>query len=239
MGLFSRHKPIMELEFDKLCDTFIYHAIYININEPHDKYDEHNHGEVYGSAIDLFFRNNDNDVYVQLSDWTKDTAFQPYIAIHQSDKKAIAVDKVYNGMDKIPLKHLIRRSSSSDYVYIFNQHLITAGGYFRGNKLYSSLSYEEFMDNGGNNISELLMFVDEKNFPNNIHEYHKNLLKEDWKKQVYDEIVKAKETKTFDIFESELRHHIKKQQFKYLTRLIFECLDIEILNGRKRNLFLE
>lgn len=239
MGLFRRKKPIIELEFDKLCDVFIYHAIYINVRDPHDKYDEHNHGEVYGSAIDLFFRNNDNDVYVQLADWTKDTAFQPYIAIHQSDKKAIEVEKVYNGMDKVPLKHLIRRSSSSDYVYIFNQHLITAGGYFKENKLYSSLSYEEFMDNGGNNISELLNCVNEKTFPNNIHEYHKSLLKEEWKKRVYDEFVIAAESKTFDIFESELRHHMTKNQFKYIERLIFRNLHIEVLNGRKRNLFAE
>jgi hypothetical protein len=239
VGFFNRQKPIIELEFDKLRDAFIYHAVYININNPHDKYDKHNHGEVYGSAIDLFFRNNENDVYVQLADWAKDTAFQPYIAIHQSNKKAIEVDKVYNGMDKVPLKYLIRKSSSSDYVYIFNQHLITSGGYFKGNKLYSSLSYEEFMDNGGNNISELLKCVNEKNYPHNIHEYHKSLLKEEWKKQVYDEIINSIETKTFDVFESELRHHVTKKQFKYLERLIFECLDIEILNGRKRNLFAE
>lgn len=238
MGFFNRQKPIIELEFDKLCDAFIYHAIYININNPHDKYDEHNHGEVYGSAIDLFFRNNENDVYVQLANWEKDTAFQPYIAIHQSNKKTIKVDKAYNGMDKMDLKHLIRRSSSSDYVYIFNQHLITSGGYFKGNKLYSSLSYEEFMDNGGNNISELLKYTNKKN-PNNIHEYHKRLLKEEWKKQVYDEIINSIETKTFDVFESELRHHVTKKQFKYLERLIFECLHIEVLNGRKRNLFAE
>ena len=95
------------------------------------------------------------------------------------------------------------------------------------------------MEQGGNNISEILKCINEQNFPNNIHDYHKYLLKEEWKKQVYDEIVIATETKKFDIFESELRHHISKKTFKYIERLIFECLHIEVINGRKRNLFAE
>ena len=239
MGLFNKSKPIMILELNKLCEAFIYHAIYINVHEPHDKYNDHCHGEIYGSAIDLFFKNNDNDVYVQLYGWKKDSSFQPYIAIHQSNKKAIEVDKVYSGMSKLDLMHLVRRSSNSDYYYIFNQHLITSGGYFKGNKLYSSLSYDEFMDNGGNNISALLSCVLEKDFPSNIHEYHKSLLNDEWKKQVYDEIVKAKDNKTFDLFESELRNHFTKKQYKYLKRIIFEGLGIEVLNERKRNLFPE
>lgn len=239
MAFFSRQKPIMELDFEKLCNAFIYRAIYMYLDKPHEKWDKDSYGDICGGSIDLYFMNDGNQIIIELSDWIKDTSFQPYIAIHQSNKEPIDVEKIYKGMEKRNLNILMKRTSSTDYIYVFNQYLITSGGYFKGNKLYSSLSLEEFMENGGNNIAEIFKYISTKDFPYNLHQHYKNLLDEDWKKRVYDEIIKANETKKFDIYESELRYHISKKQFKFLKTIIFECLHIDVLNERKRNLFVE
>ncbi len=75
------------------------------------------------------------------------------------------------------------------------------------------------------------------NFPENLYAYHKQMLQENRKKVVYDEILESMETKEFDIYASCLHEHISKNEFKYLKRFFFDYLDIQVLNARKRDLF--
>lgn len=51
------------------------------------------------------------------------------------------------------------------------------------------------MDQGGNHLEVLFQSVKEKEFPNNLHEYYRKKLTEDWQKQVYDELLEAYNTK--------------------------------------------
>lgn len=238
MGFLNRQKAILEFDYDNLCHAFICHCLFLYLDDPNDKYSIEKHGVVYGSAIDLLVKDENIQYIVQFSDWIKGGMCKPYIAIHQSDKKAVCVETLYKGMDKQTLKFLIRRSSSQEYNYYFNKYPITAGGYIKNGKLYSSQSLDEFMENGGHKISVLFDTVNDPSFPQNLYTYHREALKELWKQEVYDELVESLKTKTFDIYASVLHEHITRKQFKYLKAIIFENLHIEVINERKRGLFV-
>lgn len=238
MGFFNRQKAILEFDYDCLCHAFICHCLFLYLDRPQDKHSFENHGEVYGSAIDLLVKDENIQYIVKFSDWIKGGMCKPYIAIHQSDKKAACVETLYKGMDKQTLKFLIRKSSSQEYSFYFNKYPITAGGYIKEGKLYSSQSLYEFMENGGHMISVLFDTVNVSSFPQNLYTYHKEALKESWKQEVYEELVESLKTKKFDINASRLHEHITRKQFKYLKAIIFENLHIEVINERKRGLFV-
>ena len=105
--------------------------------------------------------------------------------------------------------------------------------------MFSSYNYKEFMDQGGNHLKILFQSVMEKEFPNNLHEYYRKKLTEDWQKQIYNELLEAYNTKAFDIYTSNLRHHITRKQYKYFKYTVLDNLHIEVINEKKRNLFLE
>lgn len=239
MGLFNRQKPILKFDYDNLCHAFICHCIFLYLDSPIDKFTFENRGVVYGSAIDLLVKTEDIQYIIKFSDWIKGGMCKPYIAIHQSNKEAVNVETVYKGMDKQTLKFLVKKSSSQEYDFYFNKYPITAGGYIKDGKLYSSQSLDEFMENGGHVISALFNTVQESSFPQNLYAYHKEALKEEWKLKVYDELVESLKTKRFDIYESSLSKHITRKQFKYLKAILLDNLHIEVINGRKRGLFTE
>lgn len=237
MGFFNRQKAILEFDYDNLCHAFICHCLFLYLDRPQDKYSLENHGEVYGSAIDLLVKDENIQYIIKFSDWIRDGRCKPYIAIHQSDKKAINVETLYKGMDKMTLKFLVKKTSSLEYNFYFNKYPITAGGYIKDGKLYSSQSMDEFMENGGHKISILFDTVNDPSFPQNLYTYHKETLKESWKQEVYDEFVESLNSKTFDIHASSLSKHITRKQFKYLKVIMFENLHIKVVNERKRGLF--
>lgn len=227
---------ILTLEYTKLCEAFIYHVFYMYLNKPYDKYNQNYHAEIYDS-IDLMFEENNNHIVVRFYSYMSKKS---YIAIHQSNKTAIDIERTFQGLDEQTLNFMIIKSESKKgeyYDWIFYDYPITAGIYFKEDDIYSSISWEEFMSNGGGSISILFDSVKERDFPMNLHEYHKEKLDEEWKKQVYDELVLAYSNKTFDIYASCLREHITKNQFKYFNRVVLEELHINVLNSRKRNLF--
>lgn len=237
MGFFNRQKAILEFDYDNLCHAFICHCLFLFLDRPQDKYSFENHGEVYGSAIDLLVKDENIQYIVKFSGWIKGSMSKPYIAIHQSDKNTVDIETLYKGMDKQTLKFLVKKSSSQEYHFFFNKYPITAGGYIKDGKLYSAQSLNEFMENGGHIISILFDTVNDSSFPQNLYAYHKEVLKESWKQEVYDELVDSLKTKTFDIYESSLHEHITRKQFKNLKVIIFENQHIKIINERKRGLF--
>ena len=126
----NKQKPIMKIDFDRLCDAFIYRVIYMNLKEPQDKFNNQNHAEIYGSAIDLYFMNNGQQVVIKLAEWMKNNSFCPYIAIHQGDKKTVDVDleKLYKGLERYLLNFIIKASKSDAYDFPFHKYPITTGG---------------------------------------------------------------------------------------------------------------
>lgn len=224
---------ILTLDYKKLCEAFVYHVFYMYLNKPSDKYDVHYHAEIYAN-IDLMFEENNNHIVIQFRDYH---GKNPYIAIHQSDKEPADIENVFNGLSELELDYLVRASNSKEYCFHFNTYPITTGVYFMGNDVYSGMSWEEFLENGGNSISVLFDSVQDSNFPDNLNDYHKSKLNEEWKKIVYDELVCAYSSKNFDIYESCFRNYITKEQFRYFERIILECSHINVLNRRKRNLF--
>lgn len=240
MGTLDKAKAIIDIDFDKLTEAFIYHAIYLNLREFSTKFQMNSHADVYAS-IDLYFKDGDRQIIVNLRNCMDEASNQPYITIHQSGSKVIDVEKKYVGMDEESLRFLVKFATQEDYKenYTYYNYPITAGGYFENGKLYSGQSYKDFMENGGKQIEMLFKAAQLEAFPEFLHEYHKQMLKEDWKKIVYDEILESMETGEYDIAASCLREHIKKDEFKYLKRFFFDYMDIEVLNSRKRNLFIE
>ncbi len=239
MGTFEKAKAIMDIDLDNLTDAFIYHAVYLNLSEFSTKFQMNSHADVY-EDIDLYFKDGDKQIIVNLRYCMAETSNQPYLTIHQSGSKVIDVENNYAGMDEERLRFLVKFATLEDYkeCYTYYNYPITAGGYFENGKMYSGQSYKEFMANGGKQIEVLFKTAQSESFPEILHEYHKQMLKEDWKKQVYDEILESMETGEFDIAASCLHEHIKKDEFNYLKRFFFDYLDIKVLNARKRNLFI-
>ena len=55
--------------------------------------------------------------------------------------------------------------------------------------MYTAQSYDEFMNNGGMQIAILFETARSDTFPESLHEYHRGLFQENWKREVYDEII--------------------------------------------------
>ena len=150
MGLFHSQKPILEIDYQKLCDAFVYTVFFKYLERPTDKTDKQNHAEIY-SAIDIYFRNENMQTIIQFKNWQSEgnIGFHPFIAIHQDGKQPIDIAKLYKGIEKRTLEFLEKEATSKDHNSPLNLCPITAGAYFKGNKMYSASSYEEFMEQGG------------------------------------------------------------------------------------------
>lgn len=240
MRFFYLQKPILDVDYLKLCDAFVYTVFFRYLEKPAEKKDKKHHVEIY-SSIDMYFHNKGKQTIIQFKNWKAESGigYQPFIAIHQEDKQPVDIAKLYKGMEKKTLEFLEKKVTSKDYNSCFYTYPITTGAYFKGNKMFSSYNYKEFMDQGGNHLEVLFQSVKEKEFPNNLHEYYRKKLTEDWQKQVYDELLEAYNTKAFDIDASNLRYHITRKQYKYFKCTVLDNLHIEVLNEHKRNLFLE
>lgn len=240
MGLFHSQKPILEIDYRKLCDAFVYTVFFRYLERPTDKTDKQNHAEIY-SAIDIYSKNDDEQTIIQFKNWQSEgnIGFHPFIAIHQDGKQPIDIAKLYKGMEKRTLEFLEKDAASKDHNSPLYLYPITAGAYFKGNKMYSASSYEEFMEQGGSHLEILFQSAREKEFPDNLHEYYKKRLQEDWQKQAYNELSQAYHTKALDIYTSCLRCHITRKEFKYLKFSILDNLHIKVLNANKKGLFGE
>ena len=68
MGLFHSQKPILEIDYRKLCDAFVYTVFFRYLERPTDKTDKQNHAEIY-SAIDIYSKNDDEQTIIQFKNW--------------------------------------------------------------------------------------------------------------------------------------------------------------------------
>lgn len=241
MSILNEPQAIMEIDLQKIRTAFVYHAVYLNLAKFSTKFQMDSHGDIY-MHTDLYFKNEDVQVIANMmKSQMKDVPDQVYLTIHQSHSTAINIEEVYKGMDEHALHFLKRFSTMEDYrySYTFYDYPITAGAYFKDGKMYTAQSYDEFMNNGGMQIAILFETARSDTFPESLHEYHRGLFQENWKREVYNEIIQSMETKEFDIYKSCLHEHITKKEFKYLKSFFFDYLDIKVLNARKRDLFKE
>lgn len=237
MRLFSKKNVIAKIDYEKFYTAMLFQCFYMFLNKPRDKTINDYHCEAYG-YIDLKFKNENNE-YVIVQYKVTDIKGCYQLLIHQKGKPAVDLNKALKGYDKFTIDWYINKAQLPEYGHNtpFYNHLITAASYFYKDKLYSGMKYNDFMNNGGNNIAHILNCIVQNDFPLNLHDLFKNKLHEKWQKDSYDDLVESLKTKEFDIFKSSLHEHITKEQFKYFERYVLEGCHIKVINKRKKNLW--
>lgn len=238
MGLFSKRNVIAKINCEKFYDAMIYQCFYMFLNKPRNKSIENYHCEAYG-YVDLKFKNENNE-YVIVQYCVNDYRGCHQLLIYQEGKSPVDLNIALKGYDKFTIDWYIHKAQLPEYEYNtpFYRHLITAASFFCDDKLYSGMKYDDFMNNGGNNIAHIFNCVTENDFPINSHAFFKNKLSEKWQQDSYDDLVKSLQTKEFDIFKSSLHEHITKNELKYLEKYILKGCHIKVINKRKKNLWI-
>lgn len=237
MSLFSRRNPIMAIERDKFEKAAIYQCFFMFLAKPADKADQNYSYEVY-RYIDIKYMNEKSKYVIVRYDRIGVDGYNK-ILIYQEDKPEADLSKALRGYNRHETDWYIHKAQLPEYRFNtpFYGRPMTAAGYFGSDRLYSGMTLDEFMSNGGDNLEEIFKAVQEDAFPQNMHARLKGRLRESWQKESYDELVDSLETKEFDISESPLHEHITKKQFKHFETCVLKEIPIKTINAGKRSLW--